>query len=96
MTAVPVGSSASDTSFGWGPHQDLFDMTPYRTGIARNFQTCDVAPDGQRFLMIALSGDDTDMETQAITVVTHWAATASSRRRPLSSAGSYAPLRRSW
>jgi hypothetical protein len=53
LMAAPVTSTST---FASGTPVPLFSVAPYRS--ARNRQQYDVAPDGQRFLMIREAGTD--------------------------------------
>ena len=59
----------TEPSFTPGTPGVLFEGT-YRTGLGRSY---DVAPDGQRFLMITAGGGAEDTSaTASIVVVQHW------------------------
>ncbi len=64
LMAVPIRSGAT---FWAGTPVPLFPVAPYRA--ARNRQQYDVAPDGQRFLMIREFGND---RPENVVYVEHW------------------------
>ena len=77
MTAVSV---QTDATFAAGSPEVLFEGNYFFAGPGRNY---DIAPDGQRFLMIKAGGgsDETSAPTSII-VVENWLDELAQRTRP--------------